>query len=257
MKQQQSPLRQVQVHMLWDTPKFPLPFHFPQIEQSAVQKSQVYHLINFMKCQAHQCLPMEVSTMKTPCHHLTRSARSVRAGELDPGLGHITSSRAAEAAAGTGIGIGIGIGTESGLMKPLMNPIPFSKNCTPLSAGAACRWSTCRITVRTVRTCQLERVALAKGAGSLVCGLRNALDGDDDDDDDGGGCARGKGTRTTATTTPTPKSVMMMGRWTEPLSPDSVIHSDGSMASLTHIPDCLSGTGRHPDPATRIRDASV
>lgn len=52
--------------------------------------------------------------------------------------------------------------------------------------------STCRITVRTVRTCQLERVALAKGAGSLVCGLRNALDGDDDDDDDGGGCARGR-----------------------------------------------------------------
>jgi len=93
MKQQQSPLRQVQVHMLWDTPKFPLPFHFPQIEQSAEQKSQVYQLINFMKCQAHQCLPMEVSTMKTPCHHLTRSARSVRAGELDPGLGHITSSR--------------------------------------------------------------------------------------------------------------------------------------------------------------------
>jgi len=35
-------------------------------------------------------------------------------------------------------------------------------------------------------------VALAKGAGSLVCGLRNALDGDDDDDDDGGGCARGR-----------------------------------------------------------------
>lgn len=33
---------------------------------------------------------------------------------------------------------------------------------------------------------------MAKGAGSLVCGLRNALDGDDDDDDDGGGCARGR-----------------------------------------------------------------
>lgn len=69
-------------------------------------------------------------------------------------------------------------------------------------------------------------------------------------------CFAGKGTRTTTTTTPTPKSVMMMGRRTEPLSPDSVIHSDGSMASLTHIPDCLSGTGRHPDPATRIRDAA-
>jgi len=88
---QQSPLRKVQVHMLWGTPSFPS--HLLQIEQSAEQKSQVYQLINFMKCQPHQCLPIETATMATFCHRLTRSARSDPGWGLDPGLGHITSSR--------------------------------------------------------------------------------------------------------------------------------------------------------------------